>query len=254
MKPVLSVENLTVSYPSKQGRLHAVDGASFELFAGEVLGLVGRSGCGKSTLARAVCRLVEPDAGRILLRGQDVTHVSGADRRAYYRSVQMVFQNPAGSFDPRRTLGDGVGESLRNAGVDLEERRKRVAELLIRCGLEPSLAQRYPSQVSGGQCQRAALARALAPRPSVLICDEATSSLDVTVARRIVKLIGSLRDESGLAVLFISHDLALVQAVCSRMLVMSSGRIVESGRPDDVVQHPQSLEALRLIEAAEAAL
>lgn len=252
---VLQVRDLTVSYPcDKGGKMSVLKGVSFALKHGETVALVGRSGCGKSTLSKALLRLIESDGGSICLDGRDVTHAMGAERRAVYRTIQMVFQNPVGSFDPRRTLGDGIGESLRNAGVGADECRRRVAVLLERCGLPANFALRYPSQVSGGQCQRAAIARALSVEPRVLVCDEATSSLDVTVQKRILDLIGALGKEMGLAVLLITHDLALASSRCDRMLVMDEGRIVEEGSPQEVIGHPRSAAARRLIEAAEASL
>lgn len=252
---VLQVRDLTVSYPCDKGeKVSVLKGVSFALKPGETVALVGRSGCGKSTLSKALLRLIESDGGSICLDGRDVTHAMGAERRAVYRTIQMVFQNPVGSFDPRRTLGDGIGESLRNAGVGADECRRRVAVLLERCGLPANFALRYPSQVSGGQCQRAAIARALSVEPRVLVCDEATSSLDVTVQKRILDLIGALGKEMGLAVLLITHDLALASSRCDRMLVMDEGRIVEEGSPQEVIGHPRSAAARRLIEAAEASL
>lgn len=251
MEPILEVSNLKKTF-SLVGRvpLPAVDGVSFQLFPGETLGIVGESGSGKSTLARLIARLVDCDSGTIRLAGQDITQAKGAALRAAYRQMQMVFQAPADSFDPRRTLGDGVGESLRNAGLPRRARQERVAALLSRCGLPETLAARYPHEVSGGQCQRAAIARALASEPRLLILDEATSALDVTVQRQILDLLRQIKEETGLSYLFICHNLALVQSFCDRVLVMHQGQIVESGTPDQVICTPRSAYAKALVDAA----
>ena len=161
----------------------------------------------------------------------------------------MVFQMPMESFDPRCTLGDGIGESLKNMGISRTETRRKVEELLERCGLEKEYADRYPHQVSGGQCQRAAIARTLAVDPKVLICDEATSALDVTVQKRIIELLRRLKEEKNLSYLFICHNLALVQEFCDRVLVMKDGGIVEEGTPDDVICNPQDEYTKMLVEA-----
>ena len=251
MTPLLEVKNLTVRFARGRGQpLTAVDGVSFQLFPGEVLGIVGESGCGKSTVARAVTRLVDSSSGSIAVRGQDVTRVRGRRRRELYRHMQMVFQFPADSFDPRRTLGDGVGESLRNRGVSKKQAMAQARGLLEQCGLPASLAERYPHEVSGGQCQRAAIARALAIRPELLICDEATSALDVTVQQQILDLLDRCRREYAMAYLFICHDLALVERFCDRVLVMQAGRIVEQGTPEQVIGAPKQAYTRQLIESS----
>ncbi len=251
MKPVLEVRGLTKVF-TQPGRpaFRAVDQLSFQLMPGEVLGIAGESGSGKSTAARLIARFIDPTAGDILINGDNVTRAKGRRLRAVYRELQMVFQTPAASFDPRRTLGDGIGESLRNRGASRAEVRDRVAETLERCGLPAKFAARYPHEVSGGQCQRAAIARALAGGPKALILDEATSSLDVTVQKQILELLTALRRTAGLSYLFICHDLALVQMLCDRVLVLRDGRIEEQGTPDDVILHPQSAYTRRLVEAA----
>ena len=217
----------------------AVDGVDFSVAAGECVGLVGGSGCGKSTIAQMLTRLLDPTEGSISLSGRDVTAAKGSELRALAKDVQMVFQNPTSSFDPRRTLGDGIAECLRNFGAGKDEARSRASELLERCGLPADFVDRYPREVSGGQCQRAAIARALAPDPALIICDEATSALDVTVQAQIVDLLRDVAAERGTAYLFICHDLALVQGFCDRVLVMQSGRIVEEGSARNVVANPQ---------------
>lgn len=250
MEPLLEVKHLTKTY-KQNGREEAaaVDNLSFCLYPGETLGIVGESGSGKSTAAKAIARLIDVTDGEIFLQGENITHLRGRALRRIYRKYQMVFQSPAGSFDPRRTLGDGIGESLKNAGLSGKERKKRVEELLFQCGLSSEYARRYPHEVSGGQCQRAAIARALAIEPELLICDEATSSLDVTVQKQVMELLMRLREEKGMAFLFICHDLALVQKFCSRILVMQAGRLVESGKTEDVILHPKEEYTKRLIDA-----
>lgn len=252
MEPILKVENLTKVF-SRQGRedFTAVKGISFDLLPGECLAIIGESGSGKTTAVNMISRLVDATSGQITLNGQDITHLKGKKLRGVYRTMQMVFQTPADSFDPRRTLGDGIGESLRNAGVSRKESREKVESLLEKCGLPRKFADRYPHQVSGGQCQRAAIARALAIEPKLLICDEATSALDVTVQKEIIDLLNSLRAQQGrnLSILFICHDISLVQQFADRVLVMYHGRIVEEGTPDDVICNPKNDYTKRLIDS-----
>ena len=250
MQPVLKAENITKVFRGSGGRpdFTAVDHISFELFPGECLGIIGESGSGKSTVANLVTRLTDLTEGRVLVDGQDITNLGGRGLRDVYRKMQMVFQTPTESFDPRRRLGDGIGESLRNSGMSAGETRARVAELLEMCGLTAEFAGRYPHQVSGGQCQRAAIARAIAVRPKILICDEATSALDVTIQKEVLALLRKLRQELDLSILFICHDIALVQQFCDRVLVMYRGRIVEQGIPDEVIRNPQNDYTMRLID------
>ena len=252
MEPILKVENLTKVF-SRQGRedFTAVKGISFDLLPGECLAIIGESGSGKTTAVNMISRLVDTTPGKITLDGRDITHLKGKGLCGVYNTMQMVFQTPTESFDPRRTLGDGIGESLRNAGVSRKETRERVETLLEKCGLPREFADRYPHQVSGGQCQRAAIARALAIEPKLLICDEATSALDVTVQKEIIDLLKSLRARQGrnLSILFICHDISLVQQFADRVLVMYHGRIVEEGTPDDVIRSPQNDYTKRLIDS-----
>ena len=240
MENLLEVQDLTKIFGAGGGRpVTAADHVTFSLRAGEALGLVGESGCGKSTLARMIARLLEPTAGAVFLEGEEITKLRRRALRPVYRKMQMVFQSPAGSFDPRRTLGHGIAESLENRGLSRGERQARTARLLERCGLPADFAGRYPHEVSGGQCQRAAIARALAAEPRLLICDEATSALDVTVQQQILELLGELRRD-GLSILFICHNLALVQSFCDRVLVMRAGKIVEAGNAADVIAAPRT--------------
>ncbi len=250
MEPILKVEALTKTF-SGQREIAAVNGISFELFPGECLAIIGESGSGKTTAVNMISRLTDVTAGSIFLEGQEITHRKGKQLREVYRQMQMVFQTPTDSFDPRRTLGDGIGESLRNAGLTRKETQKRVEALLEKCGLPGEFANRYPHQVSGGQCQRAAIARALAIEPELLICDEATSALDVTVQKEIVSLLNELRKQRGknLSILFICHDISLVQQFCDRVLVMYRGEIVEEGTPDAVIRAPKNDYTKRLIDS-----
>ena len=250
MEPILKVEALTKTF-SGQREIAAVNGISFELFPGECLAIIGESGSGKTTAVNMISRLTDVTTGSIFLEGQEITHRKGKQLREVYRQMQMVFQTPTDSFDPRRTLGDGIGESLRNAGLTRKETQKRVEALLEKCGLPRQFANRYPHQVSGGQCQRAAIARALAIEPKLLICDEATSALDVTVQKEIISLLNELRKQRGknLSILFICHDISLVQQFCDRVLVMYRGKIVEEGTPDAVIRAPKNDYTKRLIDS-----
>ena len=247
---VLELQEVTKVFSGRKGaQVRALDRVSFCIEEGESVGLIGSSGSGKSTVANAVCRFIDVTSGRILLRGCDITEARGKALRQAYKEVQMVFQSPRSSFDPRRTLGDGVGECLKNGGIGKDERRERVRALLERCGLPAAAADWYPHEVSGGQCQRAAIARALAAQPRLLVCDEATSALDVMAQRQILELLLELKAEGRLQLLFITHNLAVAQQCCDRLIVMDKGRIVEEGRMDDVVCRPQSEYTRRLIEA-----
>ena len=246
---VLRAENLKKVFVSGKKEFTAVDDVSFELKRGECLGIVGESGSGKSTIAQMITHLEAATEGRIFLKEQDITHARGKALRDIYQDIQMVFQMPMESFDPRRTLGDGIGESLRNMGISRAETRKRVENLLERCGLDAEYADRYPYQVSGGQCQRAAIARALAVSLDILICDEATSALDVTVQKQILELLTELKQKENLSFILICHDLALVQAFCDKVLVLYHGKTVEYGTPDDIIDHPKMDYTKKLIDS-----
>ncbi|WP_296837678.1 ABC transporter ATP-binding protein [Marvinbryantia sp.] len=236
---ILKAEHLKKVFTSGKKSFTAVEDVSFTLERGECLGIVGESGSGKSTIARMITRLIETTEGSVSLLGKDITNIKGKELRAVYREMQMVFQMPMESFDPRRTLGDGIGESLRNAGMSRRDTKIKTEELLEMCGLMPEFAARYPHEVSGGQCQRAAIARALAVNPSILICDEATSALDVTVQKQVLELLINLKEKKNLSFLLICHDLALVQAFCDKVLVLCRGKVVEQGTPDDIINHPK---------------
>lgn len=255
---LLKAEKLKKIFTAGKSSFAAVDEMSFELKRGECLGIVGESGSGKSTVARLVTGLLSCTEGKVLFypsSGEtetgciDISRAGVHQLRQAYRHMQMVFQMPAESFDPRRTLGDGIGESLRNMGIKGRELKTKVDNLLELCGLTPEFASRYPHQVSGGQCQRAAIARALAPDPELLICDEATSALDVTVQKQLMELLIKLRQKNGLSVIFICHDLALVQMFCDRVIVMKQGKIVETGTPEEIIWSPREEYTRNLIES-----
>ena len=248
-KYILEVRHLKKNFVSGKKTFTAVEDVSFSLKAGECLGIVGESGSGKSTVAKMITHLTETTDGEIFLQGKDITNVKGKVLRETYREMQMVFQMPGESFDPRCTLGDGIGESLRNMGISKAETRERVEKLLVTCGLGLEYADRYPHQVSGGQCQRAAIARALAVDPKILICDEATSALDVTVQKQIMELLIKLKSEKQLSFLFICHDLALVQMFCDRVIVMHDGHVEEEGTPEEIIERPKTEYTERLIES-----
>ena len=246
---ILKAEHLKKVFISGKKSMTAVDDVSFELQRGECLGIVGESGSGKSTIAKMITHLEPVTGGQIFLDEKNITNAKGKELRDIYQDMQMVFQMPMESFDPRRTLGDGIGESLRNMGISRRETRERVENLLEKCGLEKEFADRYPHQVSGGQCQRAAIARALAVDPEILICDEATSALDVTVQKQILELLIELKENENLSFILICHDLALVQAFCDKVLVLYHGKTVEYGSPDEIIDHPKMDYTKRLIES-----
>lgn len=246
---ILKAEHLKKIFTSGKKTFMAVEDVSFELKRGQCLGIVGESGSGKSTIAKMITHLVDVTDGNVMLMGRDITNAKGKELRRAYQDIQMVFQMPMESFDPRRTLGDGIGESLRNIGMSRSETKRKVEELLVRCGLTPEFAERYPHQVSGGQCQRAAIARALAVKPSILICDEATSALDVTVQKQVLELLLELKEKEGLSFLLICHDLALVQAFCDEVLVLCQGKVVEQGMPDEIINHPREDYTKVLVES-----
>ena len=230
MTHLLRVEDLTKHFRTPAGTVHALDGVTLEVAAGETLGLVGESGCGKSTLGKTLVRLYEPDAGHVELLGVDISHLGPARLRPLRREMQMIFQDPFASLNPRSTVARILEEPMlvHRTGTRAE-RKARVAALLQRVGLRPEHGARLPHEFSGGQRQRIGIARALALSPMLVICDEPVSALDVSVRAQVLNLLAELRDEMGLAYLFISHDLSVVRHVADRIAVMYLGRIVEVG-------------------------
>ena len=251
MSVILEAEHLTKIFTRRGSEpLKAVDDVSFQLRSGETLGIVGESGSGKSTLAKMLTRLTDVSSGTLKVEEKDITSLKRRELREMYGTIQMVFQDPVSSFDPRKTLGYGIGESLRNRGMKKTEVDERVKQALEQCGLSSEFADRYPHEVSGGQCQRAAIARALIVEPKILICDEATSALDVTIQKQIMELLQELKEKRGLSFIFICHNLALVQEFCDRVLVLYDGKNVEEGTTDKVILHPQNEYTKKLIESA----
>ncbi len=257
-EPLLTVDSLSVEYEvlpqtlfGRRRQLRAVTDVSLELSAGETLGVVGESGCGKSTLARAVLRLIEVAGGRVSFLGSDLLALEGASLRDARRELQVVFQDPLAALNPRMSIGDIVGEPLRNFSPDLSasQREARVAEMLTAVGLSPADARRYPHEFSGGQCQRVGIARALISRPRVVVCDEAVSALDVSIQAQIIELLEKLQREMQLALVFIAHDLAVVRQISHRVLVMYLGRAVELAPGDQLYSRPQHPYTRALLSA-----
>jgi len=243
--PLLQIRDLVKTYPVKGGAfqkvlgtVRAVDGVDLDIYRGEALGLVGESGCGKSTFGRAILRLEEPDAGSVIFDGQDILQLSQKDLKHYRRDAQVVFQDPFGSLDPRTSVGDSIAEGLRVQGISRKERGRRVAEVLELVGLESYHANRYPHEFSGGQRQRIGIARALAVNPRFLVLDEPVSALDVSIQSQILNLLKQLQRELDLTLLFIAHDLSVVEHLCDRIAVMYLGRVVEVASRDDIFASP----------------
>ena len=244
---VIRVKDLKKYFPVRKGvfgrtvgHVHAVDGVSFDINEVETLGLVGESGCGKSTVGRTLIRLLAPTSGSIYLGNDELTHLHSKDLRPHRKKMQMIFQDPFASLDPRMTARDIVGELLDvHDGLTRKEKDRRVAELFERVGLRSNQMDNYPHEFSGGQRQRLGIARALSLRPQVIICDEPVSALDVSIQAQVVNLLAELQAELGLSYLFISHDLAVVKHISHRVAIMYLGRIVEIGTRRDLFENPQ---------------
>jgi peptide/nickel transport system ATP-binding protein len=252
------VKNLQVDFPVKKNIFGkatrffiAVDDVSFTVYKGDIIGLVGESGCGKTTLGRTILQLIKPTAGEILLEGKDLAKVNPALLRNMRKDLQIVFQDPYGSLNPRITIGNAILEPLKVhaalAGKKL--RKEKVMELLEKVSLDPGHFNRYPHQFSGGQRQRICIARALALNPSFLIFDEMVSALDVSVQAQVLNLLNDLKQEFGFTAVFISHDLSVVHYICNRVLVMHKGKIVEEGDADEVYRHPKNEYSKSLLNA-----
>ncbi len=250
-QPILTVDNLVKHFQTEGGEtVHAVDNVTFELYAGETLCLVGESGCGKSTLGKTIIRLFPPTSGSVRVLGQEIADVSRRAMRPLRREIQMVFQDPFASLNPRVCVGRAIEEPLIVHGIGTrKERRERVAWLLEKVGLSPDVASRHPHEFSGGQRQRIGIARALALQPKIIICDEPVSALDVSVRAQVLNLLSDLKAEFNLALVFISHDLSVVKHVADRVAVMYLGKLVEIGRRADIWQRPQHPYTRALLDA-----
>jgi len=258
VEPLLDVRGLKTYFPIRTGLLQrvtdhfrAVDDVSFQIGKGETLGLVGESGCGKTTVGRTLLRLVPATAGTVSFEGHNVFTASGSELQKLRGNMQIVFQDPAGSLNPRMRIASIVGEPLLIHGTvtDKAELRERVESLLERCGMPRAAADRYPHEFSGGQRQRIGIARALALEPKFIVCDEPTSALDVSIQAQVINLLMDLQEEFGLSYLFISHDMAVIQHVCKRIAVMYKGKIVEEGTRDAIIVNPQHKYTQSLLSA-----
>ena len=247
VQPLLSVRNLKKYFPIRGGilgrevgRVHAVDGVSLDVAPGETLGLVGESGCGKSTTGRCILRLIEPTSGEIWFQGQDVTAMEGEALRAMRRDMQIIFQDPFASLNPRHTVGGIIGEALTIHGLvkTRQEMEDKVVQLLETVGLRPEHMRRFPHEFSGGQRQRIGIARALAVEPKLIVCDEPVSALDVSIQAQVINLLEDLQEKFGLTYLFIAHDLCVVEHISDRVAVMYLGRVVEVATAEELYANP----------------
>lgn len=257
-EPLLEIKNLSTWYPVNSSffsktkeYVKAVDEINFKVFPGETLGLVGESGCGKTTLGRSILRLIQPTSGNIIFSGKDITHISKAEMRKLRKDIQIIFQDPYASLNPKLTIGQSIIEPLKvhNLFKNEAERKTKVLELLNKVGLKEEHYNRYPHEFSGGQRQRVVIARALALEPKFIICDESVSALDVSVQAQVLNLIKDLQRELGLTYIFISHDLAVIKHISDRILVMNKGKIEEEGFPEDIFNSPKAAYTKKLIDA-----
>ncbi len=254
--PLLEIDDLSVSYRSRSRRTSAttaLNGVSLTVEVGETVALVGESGSDKSTLGNAVLGLVPATQGRILFEGRDITHLKGAQRRSLSQSIQAVFQDPYSSFNPNRTVGQTVAETLPGGDARSAAGRRRVREMLERVGLDGSAADRFPAQFSGGQRQRIAIARALLPSPRLVVCDESVSALDLSVQAQVLNLLADLQADLGVAYVFITHDMSVVRHVSRRVVVLRRGDLIEQGRTLDVLERPTAAYTRNLVAAAPVA-
>lgn len=249
-KVLLKAEHLKKYFKSPHGTVKAVDDVSLEIYEGETLALVGESGCGKSTLGRVILNLITPTSGTVIFDGTDITALHGKMLRNMRAQMQLVFQDPFSSLDPRFTVGQIIAEPLQNMGLSKQEQQKRVLELMDRVSLQPEHYSRYPHQFSGGQRQRVGIARALAPNPRLIVCDEPVSALDVSIQAQILNLLKKLQNQSNLTYLFISHDLAVVRYISDRVCVMFLGQICELCSTVEAYEKPLHPYTRMLIDSA----
>ena len=247
---LIRFEDVSMEFKDKGQSFKALDGISFSINSGDVLGIIGESGSGKSTIAKLLSGLHKPSQGKIFFEDKEISHLSRKDKKWLHTQVQMVFQNAQGSFNPRRTIGHSIEETVcQLCAHTKEEARKKVGELLADVGLKEEYSRKYPHEMSGGECQRAAIARAMAVHPGLLICDEATSALDVSAQAKIIDLLMHLRKKRHIHLIFISHDLPLVSTITNKVLIMDKGKIVEEGLTKDVIFHPKTEYTKKLLDA-----
>lgn len=260
-QPLLSVKDLSVHFKihaanalpwHKPLKLSAINGISFDLFEGETLGIVGESGCGKSTLARAIIKLVPAHTGQVLWLGKDLLSASKSEMQEVRSGLQMIFQDPLSSLNPRMTAGEIIGEPLRThyPQMRLKKRKEKIQEIMVKVGLLPNQINRYPHEFSGGQCQRIGIARALILKPKLIICDEPVSALDVSIQAQIINLLMDLQQEMGLSLIFIAHDLSLVKHISTRVMVVYLGNVCEIASADQLYQNPKHPYTQALISAS----
>lgn len=250
MEEILVCENLTMTFNDGEYIVHALKNVSFSLRKNEVLGIIGESGSGKSTIAKLITGLYQPTGGNIFLGGRSIVRLKRQAQKEVYTKVQMVFQDAVGSFNPRRKIGESILDTLcRLCGENKHTAGKETALLLDHVGLPGDYAEKYPHELSGGECQRAAIARAMSVHPEILICDEATSALDVSAQAKIVELLMYLRRIHNVSILFITHDLPLVSNISDRILIMNEGELVEEGSTEEVITRPKTVYTRRLLDA-----